>query len=115
MKTLSMAWLLLFVLFPHEKVTIAEPLNNPSDNIPGKKVTVYTTAANTNLRLSVTDTLHFKESNQPLETEISIFVNPAHTFQNFLGIGGAITDASAETFAKLSKAKQEELITAYYD
>jgi glucosylceramidase len=32
-----------------------------------------------------------------------------------LGIGGALTDASAETFAKLPEAKQTELLQAYYD
>jgi glucosylceramidase len=43
-----------------------------------------------------------------------VFVNPDKTFQTFLGIGGAITDASAEVFAKLSKEKQQELLDAYY-
>ena len=32
-----------------------------------------------------------------------------------LGIGGALTDASAETFYKLPKDKQKELLTEYYD
>ena len=32
-----------------------------------------------------------------------------------MGIGGAITDASAEIFAKLSKEKQTEFLNAYYD
>ncbi|HEY3389471.1 MAG TPA: glycoside hydrolase family 30 protein, partial [Prolixibacteraceae bacterium] len=31
------------------------------------------------------------------------------------GIGGALTDASAEVFAKLSKDTQKEFLTAYYD
>jgi glucosylceramidase len=51
---------------------------------------------------------------QPLETELSIFVNPQKTFQTFVGIGGAITDASAEVFSKLPADKQEELLDAYY-
>ena len=46
---------------------------------------------------------------------MSIFVNPQQTFQTFLGIGGAITDAAAEVFAKLPAEKQEELLKAYYD
>ena len=41
-------------------------------------------------------------------------VNPNKTFQTFIGIGGAITDASAEVFAKLSEDRQKELISAYY-
>lgn len=115
MKKISMAWLMLFVFFPHEKINITGTVQNASDNPVKKNVTVYTTANNTKLRLTVTDTLQFKNVSQPMETEVCVFVNPAHGFQNFVGIGGAITDASAETFAKLPKAKQEELITAYYD
>ncbi len=80
-----------------------------------KKVTVYTTAANTDLRLSPTAHLVFAKAAQPLETEISIFVEPQRKFQSLMGIGGAITDASAEVFAKLSKEKQQEFLTAYYD
>lgn len=80
-----------------------------------KTITVYTTAENTKLRLTQTDKLSFSSSKQPLETEISVFVEPTKTFQNFMGIGGAITDASAEVFAKLSKEKQQELLNSYYD
>lgn len=79
-----------------------------------KTITVYTTAENTDLRLTQTDKLGFSISKQPMETEICVFVNPTKTFQTFLGIGGAITDASAEVFAKLPKNKQEELLQAYY-
>ena len=50
-----------------------------------------------------------------METEVCVFVDPLKTFQTFLGIGGAITDASAETFAKLPAEKQAEMIRAYYD
>lgn len=81
----------------------------------GKTVTVYTTAENSKLRLTQTDKLGFGTSKQPLETEISVFVQPDKTFQTFMGIGGAITDASAEVFAKLDKARQTELLNAYYD
>ena len=69
-----------------------------------KKITVYTTADSTKLRLTQTDILTFVPSKQPLEIEVSVFVEPTKTFQKFFGIGGAITDASAEVFAKLSKA-----------
>jgi glucosylceramidase len=81
----------------------------------GKVVTVYTTAENSDLRLTKTNDLKFSNSKQPLETETSIFVEPTKKFQTFMGIGGAITDASAEVFAKLSKAKQQELLNAYYN
>ncbi|MFM8911904.1 MAG: glycoside hydrolase family 30 protein, partial [Flammeovirgaceae bacterium] len=81
----------------------------------GKTVLVYTTANETSYRLTITDTASFAPAKQPVESEISIFVNPEKTFQQFMGIGGAITDASAEVFAKLPVEKQNELLTAYYD
>ncbi len=78
-------------------------------------VTVYTTAKGTDNRLSKTETLQFATKAQPLETEICVFVDPARTFQTILGIGSALTDASAETFYKLPKDKQKEFLTAFYD
>lgn len=79
------------------------------------KVVVYTTADNSKLRLTPTDTLAFSEFGQPKETQPCIFVDPDKTFQTLIGIGGAITDASAETFAKLPKEKQTEIIQKYYN
>jgi glucosylceramidase len=81
----------------------------------GKKVTVYTTAEKTDYRISATDTLTFRPHGQPLETQVCVFVDPSRKFQTFLGIGGALTDAAAETFAKLPEAKQQEILTAYFD
>jgi glucosylceramidase len=94
--------------------------NNAVDNkskfsTEGKKPIVYTTADSTTYRLSPTDTLTFKDLPQPLETQVCVFVDPTKTFQTLLGIGGALTDAAAETFAKLPKDKQDELLSDYYD
>ncbi len=83
--------------------------------VDDKKVSVYTTAENTDLRISAGGTLDFKPMPQPLETQICVFVEPKRTFQTFLGIGGALTDSSAETFAKIPKEKQQEFLTAYFD
>ncbi len=80
-----------------------------------KKVQVYSTAEGTNLRLTQLPDLTTEKSKQPLETEVCVFVNPDKHFQKFLGIGGAITDASAEVFAQLPENKQKELLEAYYD
>ena len=88
--------------------------DNPVQPI-GKKVIVYTTADNTKYRLTATDTLQFADFGQPLETQPCVFVDPGKTFQTFIGIGGALTDASAETFAKLSKDKQQEILQQYFD
>jgi len=80
-----------------------------------KTVAEYTTADNTTLRLSATNTVSFKEMGQPVETQVCVFVDPDKTFQTFFGIGAALTDASAETYFKLPKDKQQELLKAYFD
>jgi glucosylceramidase len=83
--------------------------------IEAKEIAVYTTADKTSYRLSPTETLTFKPMGQPLETQICVFVDPSKRAQTILGIGGALTDASAETFAKLPGAKQQEFLDAYFD
>jgi len=77
--------------------------------------TVYTTADRSQLRLTHGSKLSFTDSRQPFETEPFVLVDPRSAFQTIIGIGGALTDASAETFAKLPKAQQTELLRAYYD
>ncbi|WP_406682847.1 glycosyl hydrolase [Seonamhaeicola sp. MEBiC1930] len=79
-----------------------------------KEVMVYTTAQDTDKRLTLDLKTTFKKAEQQLETEVAVFVNPEKQFQEFLGIGGAITDAAAEVFSTLSQDKQEELLKAYY-
>jgi glucosylceramidase len=83
--------------------------------VAAREITVYTTADKTDYRLSVTDRLTFKPLAQPLETQICVFVDPTKRAQTIMGIGGALTDASAEVFAKLPAAKQREFLDAYYD
>ena len=91
-------------------------VQNPKNiSYDGKTIMIYTTADKSELRLSLTDKLNFKKTSQPVESEISVFVNPEKQYQTFIGIGGAITDASAEVFAKLPADKQQELLTAYYN
>ncbi len=81
----------------------------------GKTVTVYTTARDSKSRMQATATLSFTAHGLPVEKEVYVFVDPTKSFQTFFGIGGAITDASAETFAKLPGTAQQELLKAYYD
>ncbi len=78
------------------------------------KFQIFTTAKDTNLRLTKTNVGVFGKKVQTLETELAVFVNPKKTFQEFLGIGGAITDASSEVFATLNKDQQEEFLQAYF-
>jgi glucosylceramidase len=81
-----------------------------------RPVTVYTTAQNTDYRITKTsDNLQFSDFGQPSEGQVCVIVDPTHRFQTLLGIGGAITDASAETFAKLPSDVQKRFLTSYYD
>ena len=84
-------------------------------NINPKTVRVITTAENTQFRLSPTAVLDFEDFGQPLETQPCVFIDPSKTYQTLVGIGAAFTDASAETFTKLPKNKQQEFLTAYFD
>lgn len=86
-----------------------------SKSTVNKKVLVYTTADKTNYRISLIDSLHFTHMGQPLETQVCVFVDPSQMFQTLIGIGGALTDASAETYYKIPAAYQQELLKAYYD
>lgn len=85
-----------------------------SFGVQAQKVRVFTTADSTKYRLTETESLTFAPFGQPMETQPSIFVDPMQTFQTFIGIGGALTDAAAETFAKLPAIKQKEVLEAYY-
>lgn len=110
MSTIATALLALHPTVNQQKTTASDPIKKKE-----LKVTVYTTAENSNLRLTQTAVLNFSAYGQPFETEPAIFVDPNKKFQTFLGVGGAITDASAEVFAKLPKNKQQELLEKYYD
>lgn len=80
-----------------------------------KSVKVYTTALNTSYRLTPMEDIQFTDPGVTNERRVFVWVDDNHTFQTMLGIGGAITDASAETFARMSPQQQNELIKAYYD
>jgi glucosylceramidase len=103
-------WLVIF-LFSCNPV---QHVNTSSYNSFSDKAIIYTTADQTNFRITETGTPEFKPFDQPKETEVAVFVNPLYEFQTFLGIGGALTDAAAETFARLPAGKQKELLQAYF-
>ena len=74
----------------------------------------YTTSETGNLRLSYVGELRFTSENHS-EVDADILINQDKKFQNLLGIGGALTDASAETFFKMPASKQKEFIKSYFD
>ncbi len=87
---------------------------NRTTDYSTKPVIVYVTAKDTGQRLAKVGELHFVDLSQPTERQQCVFVDPSKEFQTVLGIGGALTDAAAETFYKLPKNKQEQVMKAYY-
>ena len=89
-------------------------LNNSFD-LDFSKSKVYTTTAGNDVKLQLTsEKIEFSDFGQPLETQASILVNPSKEHQTFVGIGAALTDASAENFYKLNKGQQKLFMEAYY-
>jgi glucosylceramidase len=78
-------------------------------------VDIYITAKDTGQRLAKAGEADLASGLPVNEKEADIFVDPAKAFQTVIGIGGALTDASAETFYKLPLDKQQEILRAYFD
>ncbi len=78
-------------------------------------VEVYLTAQEGGARLARQSAVALRPAGQFTEKSAYVFVDRAKSFQTLLGIGGALTDASAETYAKLPEAKRRELLRAYFD
>ena len=92
-------------------ISLAVLNSDAAANITGS---LYLTAQGTADRLAKTD-VQFKPSPEFPERQGVVFIDPTKTFQTVLGIGGALTDASAETFYKLPEAVQQEILRAYWD
>ena len=104
----------LVALMAHSSGYAAEtPMKKFSSN--SNAVVVYTSAQGSDQRLSKSGTVTLRPGHKLVETENSVFVDPDKRYQSVLGIGGAITDSSAEVFAKLDPARQAEFLKAYYD
>ena len=82
---------------------------------PPRRAEVYVTARDTGERLARREGVPFTALAQPDEHDPTILVDRSRTFQAMEGIGGALTDAAAETFAKLPAERQKEVLRAYYD
>lgn len=78
-------------------------------------VKVFTTAKHTSERLTRDADLYFSDPSPIVERKVYVFLDDQHTFQKIIGIGGAITDASAEVYAGLTPSLQDEILKAYYD
>jgi glucosylceramidase len=84
--------------------------------VKNKTAIVFATEKDSNRKLSqLSDTLYFKAQAQVLESEVAIFLDSSKTFQEMVGIGAAITDASAESFAKMALKTQKKLANDFFD
>ncbi|MDI9363308.1 MAG: glycoside hydrolase family 30 protein [Flavobacterium sp.] len=108
---IGLSFLLVSTVFAQTK-TVAQPTNNAYNT---KTIEVFATAQNTNIQISKLPNLSFSKLLQPVESQVYVFVNPNKQFQQFVGIGGAITDASAEVFAKMGATQQQDFLNAYFD
>jgi glucosylceramidase len=78
-------------------------------------VEVYLTVKSTTQRLAKTATLTMTDGGALTEKLQYVFIDPTKSFQSIVGIGGALTDAAAETYFKLPEEKRRELLKDYYD
>jgi glucosylceramidase len=119
MKNIGVIIVLIFICSSCNQKTASvetkENIQQPkSIDVTDKQISVYSTVHGSDIKLKLTEILKFGEFQQPLETESAILVDPTKEFQTFLGIGAALTDASAETFYKLSEENQAKFLEAYY-
>lgn len=76
-------------------------------------IQVYSTARFDGTRLSRRDSLRFHAARPHPGTLIAI--DPDRHFQTIEGFGGAFTESTAYVFDRLSPARQQEFLTAYFD
>jgi glucosylceramidase len=117
----------------HRTMTLAVPLvcitlgalpSAPAANTPQgtttthtvlTTATAYVTAQGADQQMQKMAPLSFAPLEQPDEHVPTIILDRDKTFQSIVGIGTALTDASAETFFKLPLDKQQEILTACFD
>jgi glucosylceramidase len=87
----------------------------PPPSLAPARLEVHTTAQGVVARLALTQTVAFVGGAPTPEADVDIVVHPGQRFQTMLGIGGAITDASAEVFTRLPADAQARLLRAYFD
>jgi len=54
-------------------------------------------------------------SEQSLSTDVNVKVNESISYQTMIGFGGAFTEASAVTLAKMSQANRASVLKSYFD
>lgn len=107
--------LILVIIFLSSSQILSGEKPEKSISATQLKADIYLTAEKTNDRITKKESQSFEPLEQPDEHVPTIILDKDKTFQTIVGIGGALTDASAETFYKLPAAKQQEILTAFFD
>lgn len=76
---------------------------------------VVTTAQGSGQRFAAQTLGAPRPAGQPMETETAVFVDTRQRYQEVFGFGGAVTDAVAEVYAKLTPSAQQAYLKAYFD
>lgn len=79
-----------------------------------RKVRVIQTQQHSDDRLTEKASLSFRPDEHGTEMPL-INIYDDLTYQEMIGFGGAITEASAVTAAKLGESNRNEIIKSYYD
>jgi glucosylceramidase len=66
-------------------------------------------------RLAQQPDLQFSEATADQAADTHIYIDPAITFQEILGFGGAFTESSAFALSKASAKVQDQVLRAYFD
>ena len=106
-------YVILFMLYSYLSCQNTETKTIPLFNY--SKAQLFVTSQDSDDRLAKKELLTFSELRQPFESDPTIIIDVNKTFQTIEGFGGALTDASAETFYKLPVEKQQEFLTACFD
>ncbi|HYW94517.1 MAG TPA: glycoside hydrolase family 30 protein [Bacteroidales bacterium] len=112
--TVLIAGAIIQLKSPDEKAFNTER-PQPTIHFTLNEARAYQTAWNTDNRLTGMGKLEILKYDQPDEHFPTIIIKPEKQFQEIEGFGGALTDASAETFYKMPADKQEEFMKAYFD
>ena len=87
----------------------------PAAQAAGSAWQVVTTAQGGAQRFAVRTLDAPQPAGQPKETETAVFVDTRYQFQQVFGFGGAVTDAVAEVYARLTPSAQQAFLKAYFD
>ncbi len=91
------------------------PNSAPGVASPPATAEVVLTAQGTGQRLAPIGRITFTDQPQPAESAQLVLVDPSKEFQSLIGIGGALTDAAADTLATLPPGLQDAVVRAFFD